>query len=448
MIGVAIAVFVILTYWIIVAFRRAKFSAPRTRTRSPAASRQRSPPLKSLDELRSIPMVPVPSDSPATIGTSPWDSPSSKSSAPPKSAVVSEDDGDGENQIFDDLFFKYCSWSLPLCFAGIDRDDIFRERSKSELRSRKLELHLDGKVVVNEPIDYWGDTFYYIFQKDHFLSIFYCDHDHAFTKRERLKVYWAMCATAAFCATAFLPPSDCVGYVDPEADDYGEMHTWGRIDCGWTYICNSGMSPPHAQQAAVITAAVLKVTYGMFLEYIAFCPCFVDFVGAFKDRTEKVGAYVLNFACLLAIYQIYYASRVIMHSPFKVDMCVAIANTIIAGIFTGWITYFGMAHCTRIKEVGIKTSCVQCAQGADADGDGVECMEVLSACKHAWNEQKDTSWKEHQDAPKATAAKSTPATSSAAVPMSQNDGEGGSPSGAPWSSSSNTLASAGDGSVL
>jgi hypothetical protein len=305
------------------------------------------------------------------------------------------EDGDGKNQLFDEYFFKFCFCCIPICFHGIPKDDIFRERAKNELRNKKLELHLDGKVVVNDsPKTYWGDALFYIFQKDHFLSVFYCDHEHPFTKRERLKVYWCMCSAAAIVATAFRPPQDCAAYTDPEAPGYAEMHTWGRIDAEWTEICNFGMSPPNAQLMATISAAVLKVTYGMFLEYIAFCPCFVDFVGAFKTRSEFVGAAILNCASLLGIFMWYYAVRVIMHSPFKTDMIIAIANTIITGIVTGWITYFLMYHCTRAMETGCSDSCKKCAQGADADGDGVECSEMCMACKTAWHEQKDTSWKE------------------------------------------------------
>jgi hypothetical protein len=319
---------------------------------------------------------------------------------PAAAPEIVHEDGDGENQLFDDYFFKCCWCCIPICCYGVAKDDIFREREKHELRNKKLELHLDGKMVVNGPdapkisSTYWGDALFYIFQKDHFLSIFYCDHEHPFTKRERLKVYWGMVATAAFFSTAFRPPQDCADYVNPKSPGYADMHTWGRIDAEWTEICESGMSPPNAQLMAVIFAAIIKVTYGMVLEYIAFCPCFVDFVGTFKTRSEWVGAVILNAACVLAVFQWYYAVRVIQHSPFKIDMIIAIINTVVTGIFTGWITYFIMYHCTRAWQTGCKETCHRCAQGADADGDGVECTEVCRACSTAWHEQKDTSWHE------------------------------------------------------
>jgi hypothetical protein len=361
-IPVFVCVFVIMLYWLVIAYRKAAFSP--LPYRPPASSRPRA------------------RNSPA----------SSPEPASTKDKKASPDTG---ASTFDDNFFKFCGCCLPICFRGVDKEDIFRERQTEELRNKKLELHLDGKVVVNGPSNYWGDTLYYIFQKDHFLSIFYCDSEHPFTKLERLKVYWGMVAAAAIMATAIRPPQDCAGYIDPESEQYPSMHTWGRIDCGWTMVCESDfMSPPNSKSMAIMAAAIIKVTYGMFLEYIAFCPCFVDFVGKFKERTEVAGAYVLNFACLMGCYQWYYAIRVIVYSPFKVDMCIAIVTTIFTGIFTGWITYFIMAHGYRVKETGCRSSCQKCAQGADTDGDGVECREVCVACTSAFHEQKDTSWVE------------------------------------------------------
>jgi hypothetical protein len=139
-------------------------------------------------------------------------------------AVTSDHDKGSPDLTFDDNFFKYCSCCIPVCFHGVPDEEIFRERQKAELRERKLELHLDGKVVVNRLPDdrpsYWSDLFFYIFQKDHFLSIFFCHREHPFTKWERKKVYFAMVATAALLSTAVLPPEDCVGYVDPTAESY------------------------------------------------------------------------------------------------------------------------------------------------------------------------------------------------------------------------------------
>jgi hypothetical protein len=62
-------------------------------------------------------------------------------------------------------------------------------------------------MVVNVAPDYepsyWSDLFYYIFQKDHFLSCLYCDHEHPFTKTERRMVYFTICTSVCMCATMF-----------------------------------------------------------------------------------------------------------------------------------------------------------------------------------------------------------------------------------------------------
>ena len=57
------------------------------------------------------------------------------------------EDGDGVNQLFDDYFFKFCGCCLPCCFPGMKKDEIFAERTKLQLRDRKLELHLDSKLA-------------------------------------------------------------------------------------------------------------------------------------------------------------------------------------------------------------------------------------------------------------------------------------------------------------
>jgi hypothetical protein len=300
-----------------------------------------------------------------------------------------------DTHTFDDKFFRFCGCCVPICFNGLLHDEIFRDRIKAELREPKLELHLDGKVIVNHlPHDrpsYWSDLFFFIFQKDHFLSIFYCHHEHPFTKRERQKVYFAMAATATLLASAFLPPENCVGYVEPSAEDYEMQHSKGRKDIGWSKICNSGMSPQDAQMMAIGVVAVVKVVYGSVLEYVAFCPCFVDYVGAFKDRTEIIGALVLNAATLLGFFEFYIGIVVISNSPYKKDMVMAIVNALITGIVTGWLSQWVTYHITRSRESSCGEAFTSCKHGVDdADGDGIECMEVLRTMRKSWHDQKNT----------------------------------------------------------
>jgi hypothetical protein len=135
-----------------------------------------------------------------------------------------------------------------MCCAGQPRDAVFRERGIKEPRSRKLELHLNGRMLVNVATkhSYWTDLFYYIFQKDHFLSCLYCDYEHPFTKRERKLVYFTMCATVCMCATVFRPPSSCEDWLDASRPGYKDHHTWGRVDAGWTELCTAGVPPPDA----------------------------------------------------------------------------------------------------------------------------------------------------------------------------------------------------------
>jgi hypothetical protein len=258
--------------------------------------------------------------------------PSTPQSFPAKSRPHAEGEQD---HAFDDKFFAYCSCCLPICFRGVPRQEIFRERAQAELRERKVELHLDGKTAVNAlPRDtpgYWPDLFFFIFQTDHFLSMFYSHPEHPFTKHERKKVsamattltttlttpsslsppplsspplpppplsppplslskvYFAMATTAVMLSSAYLPPENCKGYMDPTHEAYAGQHTYGRQDAGWTAVCHMGMSPPNAHVVLIVIVALVKVSYGSFLEYIAFCPCFVDYVGVFKDRTETIG---------------------------------------------------------------------------------------------------------------------------------------------------------------
>jgi hypothetical protein len=267
---------------------------------------------------------------------------------------------------------------------------------KDELREHKVELHLDGKMVVNvrpysQP-SYWSDLFFMIFNKDHFLSMFYCHHEHPFTKIERIKVYFAMFATAALLSTCFMPPEDCESWINPQAKgeySYDAQHTPGRIDV-WTGICASGMSAPNAKSVAVAISSVVKVFYGSFLEYLAFCPCFVDYVGAFKDRTESAGAIVLNTACILGVLEIVLAVSVLMNTSYRGEMLQQIVMTVLSGIITGWISVWVYYHLMRSIQTGCRDTFQKCAHGVDdADGDGIECCEVIRTMRKAWNDQKD-----------------------------------------------------------
>ena len=248
-----------------------------------------------------------------------------------------------------------------------------------------------GRPGMSNPESYWYDLFYYIFQKDHFLSCIYADHEHPFTKRERWMVYFTMCTSAFMAATMFRPPSDCHAWTHPKDPGYADLHTWGRQDPfgGFTSLCESGYDYSITNLIAVITISVLKVCYGMFLEFVAFCPCFVDYVGLFKNRTERIGAIILYAAVLFGFLQLAVAFKVIADSPFKFAMIQAGFQTIICGILTGWITYWGMYQFYRIKETGCKDTFRKCAQSADKDGDGVECKEVCFSMKDAWKAQAD-----------------------------------------------------------
>jgi hypothetical protein len=220
--------------------------------------------------------------------------------------------------------------------------------------------------------------------------MFYCHHEHPFTKVERIKVYFSMFATAMLLSTVFMPPSEgCESWLKPKNPAYAAQHTRGRIDV-WSGVCESGLSTPDAQLVSVLIASVVKVSYGSFLEYIAFCPCFVDYVGAFKDRTEFAGAVILNSACMLGIFEIILAIGVISQSPLKGKMIYQIANTIIAGIVTGWLSVWAYYHVMRIAQTGCCKTFTKCARGVeDTDGDGIECCEVIKTIGKAWNDQKD-----------------------------------------------------------
>ena len=58
---------------------------------------------------------------------------------------------------------------------------------------------------------------------------------------------------------------------------------------------------------------------------------------------------------------------------------------------------FSIVHlCSRHLHVVLRRACRHAfaLQDRHDHGDGVECSEMCMACKTAWHEQKDTSWKE------------------------------------------------------
>jgi hypothetical protein len=301
----------------------------------------------------------------------------------------------GGKLVFDDWLYRCCWCCIPLCFPNQPRSQVFRERALKELRSKKLELHLhDHNMVVNVAPDYqpsyWSDLFYYIFQTDYFLACLYCDHEHPFNKTERTKVYFTMISAVFLFATTCRPPTNCEDWIDPTRPGYARMHTWGRSDCGWTFLCENGFTPPDANLVAILSSGVLKHSYGELLEFMAFCPCFIDYVGTFKDRTECVGAAFLNFAVAIAFVQLYIACKVIYHSPFQSQMIGAAMTSILVGILTGWLICWCCYHYFRSRQTSCQETTRKCGQGVDQDGDGIECMEVIRTMQLAFNSQKDT----------------------------------------------------------
>jgi hypothetical protein len=299
----------------------------------------------------------------------------------------------GEALIFDDYFYMFCGCCVPLCCPGKPRAEVFRERGLQELDDKKLELHLNGRMVVNVAPEYktsyWSDLFYYIFQKDHFLSCLYCDKKHPFTKKERWMVYFCMCCAVCMIATVCRPPASCEGWLYPNEPLYGEMHTWGRLDRSWTLLCTAGIPRQYTGQVAVLATAIIKCLYGELIKRLAYCPCFNDYVGTFKTRTEAVGTTVLHIFVFTGFIQIYVAVRVIQASPFKTDMMTAITQSIVLGIMTGWLSNWGSYHAKRVWQTGFNTTCAKCGHGVDQDHDGIECTEVCWTMKEAWNSQKD-----------------------------------------------------------
>jgi hypothetical protein len=177
--------------------------------------------------------------------------------------------------------------------------------------------------------------------------------------------------------------------MDPSLPGYSEVHTWGRTDCGWTFLCENGFTAPDANLLAILGSGVIKHTYGSILDLIARCPCFVDYVGTFKDRTEKIGTIILNLAVLIGFIQIATAIKVITSSPFHLEMIGAVASSIMVGIITGWLICWSQYHCYRSMETSCKETALRCGQGVDQDGDGIEMWEVCHSMHKAWMSQKD-----------------------------------------------------------
>ena len=119
--------------------------------------------------------------------------------------------------------------------------------------------------------------------------------------------------------------------------------------------------------------------------------CRISLPHTLKDRTEFAGALVLNTAVVFACVEIVWAFYVMTNSPFWGAMIFQILNTILAGIFTGWISVWVYYHVMRSIQTGFGHTCQKCFRGVeDKDGDGVECCEVIMTMRQAWNEQKDT----------------------------------------------------------
>jgi hypothetical protein len=94
-------------------------------------------------------------------------------------------------------------------------------------------------------------------------------------------------------ATVCRPPADCEGWQNDKESAYAEMHTWGRLDRTWTLLCTSGIPKQYVGHVAAIAVGIIKGIYGDFIKFLAYCPCFVDYAGTFKSRTEKIGIAVL-----------------------------------------------------------------------------------------------------------------------------------------------------------
>ena len=143
-------------------------------------------------------------------------------------------------------------------------------------------------------------------------------------------------------------------------------------------LCTPYCTPYCTHTALHLHSILYQVSYGMLLEWVAFCPCFVDYVGTFKDRTETAGRIVLCVAVLLGFVQLGVAVKVCHHSPFKAQMAFAIINSLLCGVLTGWITYWVVYHLNRSKETGVHETCHECSQRVD-----------MGSMRQAWKTQKD-----------------------------------------------------------
>ena len=130
----------------------------------------------------------------------------------------------------------------------------------------------------------------------------------------------------------------------------------------------------------ILVVAFLKVAYGGFLEMISFCDCFIAYEGNYKDNVEKIGAVILNVACLFGVLSLGFASYVIAKAPMPNQgaMLSACTATITTGIITGVLTQMFTFHFKRIGEIGWKKTCGGCVSQMDVDGDG-ESFRAVSA---------------------------------------------------------------------
>jgi hypothetical protein len=120
----------------------------------------------------------------------------------------------------------------------------------------------------------------------------------------------------------------------------------------------------------ILVVAVCKVAYGAFLEKISFCDCFVNYEGAYKNRVESVGAVILNGACFMGTLFTLQGCFVITFSPLKGPMVLAIVQTLLTGVVTGFIAVWFTFHFLRIGELGIQRTHGNCVKQMDTDGDG------------------------------------------------------------------------------
>jgi hypothetical protein len=154
-----------------------------------------------------------------------------------------------------------------------------RDGPKGVQPRTKLEKHFGGEVAIEK--SFMEDLFYFLFQKDKVLSMFFCDPNHPFTKTERRKVYFAMAALALVLLTSIKPPTNCEDYLDSNSNTYASQRSRFRFDPGgvYYYICENAdrMSDTFRNYVFIIFITLLKTMYGTYLENISFCPCLLRY---------------------------------------------------------------------------------------------------------------------------------------------------------------------------